>query len=115
MQITDTHVEVWDVEDLKLVYDTQGEIKYGYQPNGFYVISGQNGPEAKGWPGIVLKPGLKVLRSKEGRIRPVTDEQFAELSHTKEFTPQPETKAHSTTTAPPPPLSSHSEERSQKK
>lgn len=83
MQITDAAGEVWEAEDLKLYYDAEGYIQYGYQPNGFFVISGQNGPEAKGWPGVTLKPGLHVLRSKAGHIRPVSDEEFTALSSTQ--------------------------------
>lgn len=89
MQITDQNGDVWEVEDLKLYFDAEGYIQYGYQPNGFFVISGQDGPEAKGWPGVTLTKHPKVLRTKDHRMRLINQEEFERLSGTREFTPQP--------------------------
>jgi hypothetical protein len=55
-------------------YDTDGNIIYGPQPDGLFLISGEHGPELRGYPNIPVVNGLQFTVNDDGSYTPLPNQ-----------------------------------------
>lgn len=53
-------------------YDANGNIIYGPQPLGLFLISGLTGPEILGFPNIPMSNGFQFAVNSDGSLTPIT-------------------------------------------
>jgi hypothetical protein len=51
-------------------YDANGNVIYGQQSGGYFLVSGQSGLEMFGYPGQLMHDGLQLTYNDDGSITP---------------------------------------------